>query len=70
MNTYTKSSADASQQYRPTSAAGSSQTLSAAVNGNLADMVKNSTVYRLPIPWPGATFYPEQSVSGMVNRRN
>lgn len=70
MNTYTGSSADASQQYRPTSAAGSPQIVGAAVNGNLADLVKNATVYRLPIPWPGATFYPEQSISGMVSRRS
>lgn len=70
MNTYTRSSADASQQYRPTSAAGSSQVMDAAVNGNLADLVKHATVYRLPIPWQGATFYPDQSVSGMVSRRS
>lgn len=64
MNFYFQGNADASQEYRPTSAAGPQETASAAVNGNLADLVRNSTVYRVQQSWSGVVVYaPETSVN-------
>lgn len=68
MNQYFQGSADVSQEYRPTSAAGPQQTASAAVSGNLADLVKNATVYRVQQAWPRVVYAPETSGQGKVER--
>ncbi len=69
MNQYFQGTADASHEYRPTSAAGPQQTASAAVSGNLADLVKNATVYRMALPLPGTVYAPQASVHGRAERR-
>lgn len=66
---YFQGSADASQQYRPTAAVETRDQISAAVNGNLADMIKNATLYKVDVQAPGTFFYPEYSVAGLINRR-
>ena len=69
MNDYFRVSADASHLYRPSAAIGSVDTVGAAVSGNLSDFMKNSTVYRVPMPLQGTIYYPETSVAGLVPRR-
>ena len=49
---YFRNTADASHLYHPNAAAGSGERFGTAVNGNLADFVKNSTAYRVN---PGQT---------------
>ncbi|KAI3597672.1 hypothetical protein D8I24_6488 [Cupriavidus necator H850] len=67
---YFRGSADASQLYRPSAAVGSVDTVGAAVSGNLSDFMKNSTVYRVPMPIQGTIYYPETSVAGLVTQRS
>ena len=42
-----KNSADASNVYTPSSAVGNKNLNSAAVNGNLSDIMKNATIFRV-----------------------
>lgn len=47
--TYFQNTTDASGLYRPSSAAGSDNTTGTAVQGNLADFMKNGSVVRLTL---------------------
>ncbi len=44
---YFRATTDASDVFRPSSAAPGTFPVSAGVNGNLADMMRNATVYRV-----------------------
>jgi hypothetical protein len=44
--TYFKSATDASDLYRPSAAAASTDRYSTAVTGNLSDMMRNATIFR------------------------
>lgn len=44
--TYFQTTTDASDLYRPNSAAGSDKQAGTAVSGNLADLMRNRTIFR------------------------
>jgi len=61
---YFRATTDASDLYRPNSAATTTQ-LSTAVNGNLADMMRNATIFRVTVIAPQTVHMdtPEPSTS-------
>lgn len=63
---YFLSTTDASHLYRPSSAAGSADSVDAAVRGNLADFMRNSTVYKVPQSVQQTVYYPQTSIDGVV----
>lgn len=69
MTDYFQNTTDASHLYRPSAAAGSSDTVGTAVSGNLSDFMRNSTVYRVPMSVQDTVYYPNNSVAGLVTRR-
>lgn len=61
--TYFKNTTDSSGVYAPNSASGSNDLNGAAVGGNLSDIMKNNTVFRIKIVTPNTLRYEDSKTS-------